>query len=149
MCLNCSTGLNQFLLESGFFKPARVSFILSLKHVQKMALERSPEKRADFVHRIFQYPATYIIALDEVSKDDHTYARLWSRSELGTCVQAFQPFVRKQHFSMLVSGHMLVSTPICYLTSYGHSRHSLSILSTRSHVYHCLLFHLLIVAFFY
>ena len=80
-----------------------MSFILSLKHVQKMALEHSPEKRADFVHRISQYPATYIIALDEVSKDDHTYAHLWVRSELGTRVQAFQPFVRKQRFSMLAA----------------------------------------------
>jgi len=44
---------------------------------------------------------------------------------------------------------MLVSTPIRYLTPYGHSRHTLSILSTRSHVYHHSLFHLLIVALFY
>jgi len=49
----------------------------------------------------------------------------------------------------VLSGHMLVSTPIRYLTPYRHSRHTLSILSTCSHVYHHPLFHLLIIALFY
>ena len=69
---------------------------LSTKKVQKMAAERDPIKRADFVRRISQYPAHYLLPLDEVSKDNHTYARLWGRSEVGSCVDAFQPFVRKR-----------------------------------------------------
>ena len=63
---------------------------LSAKHVQKMAAERDPMKRADFIQRISHYPATCILALDEVSKDDRTYARLWGRSERGTRVEATQ-----------------------------------------------------------
>lgn len=76
---------------------------LSTKRVQKMAAERDPMKRADFVRRISQYPATYLLPLDEVSKDDQTYARLWGRSEVGTRVEACQPFVRKRRFSMLAT----------------------------------------------
>ena len=76
---------------------------LSTKRVQKMAAERDPMKRADFVRRISQYPATYLLPLDEVSKDDRTYARLWGRSEVGTRVEACQPFVRKRRFSMLAT----------------------------------------------
>jgi transposase len=74
---------------------------LSIKRVQKLASERDPIKRADFIRRIAQYPASYIIALDEVSKDDRTYAWLWGRSERGTHVEVSQPFVRKRRFSML------------------------------------------------
>ena len=76
---------------------------LSAKHVQKMAAEWDPMKRADFIRRISHYPATCILALDEVSKDDRTYARLWGRSEQGTRVEATQPFVRKRRFSMLAT----------------------------------------------
>lgn len=76
---------------------------LSTKQVQKMAAERDPIKRADFVRRISHYPATCLLALDEVSKDDRTYARLWGRSARGTRVEAAQPFVRKRRFSMLAT----------------------------------------------
>ncbi len=68
-----------------------------------MAAERDPMKHADFVQRISQYPATYILALDEVSKDNGTYSRLWGRSQKGLCVEATQPFVRKRRFSMLAT----------------------------------------------
>jgi transposase len=74
---------------------------LSVKRVQKMASERDPMKRADFIRRISQYPATYLITLDEVSKDNRTYARLWGRAEVGVRVEIHQPFVRKRRFSML------------------------------------------------
>jgi len=56
---------------------------LSVKRVQKLAAERSPTIRADFVHRISQYPTNYLLCLDEVSKDDRTYTRLWGRSQIG------------------------------------------------------------------
>lgn len=74
---------------------------LSVKRVQKMALERDPMKCADFIWRISQYPATYLITLDEVSKDNCTYARLWGRAEVGVRVEIHQPFVWKRRFSML------------------------------------------------
>jgi len=74
---------------------------LSIKRVQKLASKRDPIKRANFIRRIAQYPASYIIALDEVSKDDRTYAQLWGCSERGIHVVVRQPFVHKHRFSML------------------------------------------------
>jgi transposase len=56
---------------------------LNVKHVQKMASERDPTLRADFIRRIGEYPAHYLISIDEVLKDDRT------------------PFVRKWRYSML------------------------------------------------
>lgn len=75
---------------------------LSVKRVQKMALERDPILRANFIRCISQYPAHYLLAMDEVSKDDRTYARLWGRSSVGTRVEEHQPFVRKLRLSMVV-----------------------------------------------
>ena len=44
-----------------------------------------------------------LLPIDEVSKDDQTYARLWGRSEVGSRVEVHQPFCRKQRFSMLAA----------------------------------------------
>ena len=41
------------------------------------------------------------MCLDEVSKDDRTYARLWRRSRTGTRVEHHAPFVCKRQFSMV------------------------------------------------
>jgi len=76
---------------------------LSVKRVQKMAAKRSPTKQADFIRRISQHPVTSLIVLDEVSKDNRTYARLWGQSGRGEQVEVPQPFVRKRRFSMLAS----------------------------------------------
>ncbi|KAJ7712084.1 hypothetical protein B0H16DRAFT_1272543, partial [Mycena metata] len=50
---------------------------MSLKRIQKMAAERCPLKRADFSRHISIYPVHYLLCIDEVSKDDRTYARLF------------------------------------------------------------------------
>ncbi|KAJ6484225.1 hypothetical protein C8R45DRAFT_755662, partial [Mycena sanguinolenta] len=50
---------------------------IRVKKVQKMASERCPLKRGDYSHRISIYPADYLISIDEVSKDDRTYARIF------------------------------------------------------------------------
>ena len=76
---------------------------LNVKRVQKMASERDPILRANFVRRISQYLATSLLVLDEVSKDNRTYARLWGRSQRGSRVEIHQPFVRKRRFSMLAT----------------------------------------------
>jgi transposase len=76
---------------------------LSVKHVQKMAAERDSMKRADFRRRISQYPTTSLLILDEVSKDNRTYSRLWGRAERGARVEVHQAFVRKRRFSMLAA----------------------------------------------
>ncbi|KAH6869008.1 hypothetical protein BKA70DRAFT_1132082 [Coprinopsis sp. MPI-PUGE-AT-0042] len=96
------------LLERFRHVPVHISTIhrmlqhggLSLKRVQKLATERDPNKRADFVRRIGQYSPECLISIDEVSKDDRTYARLWGRSPRGRRSEESNPFDRKRRFSM-------------------------------------------------
>lgn len=76
---------------------------LNVKCIQKMASERDPIQWADFVCHISQYPATSLLVLDEVSKDNQTYAHLWGHSKHGSRVEIHQPFVRKWWFSMLAT----------------------------------------------
>jgi hypothetical protein len=64
-----------------------------------MASERDPIQEAHFIHRISQYPAHYLVAVDEMLKDDRTYARLWGRAPVGQRVEVYQPFVRKRRFT--------------------------------------------------
>ncbi|KAJ7100847.1 hypothetical protein B0H15DRAFT_739373, partial [Mycena belliarum] len=74
---------------------------LSVKQVQKMASERDPLQEGNFIHRISQYPANYLVAVDEMSKDDRTYARLWGRSPAGERVESYAPFVRKRRYTTI------------------------------------------------
>ncbi|KAI0037785.1 hypothetical protein FA95DRAFT_1506490 [Auriscalpium vulgare] len=60
---------------------------LNLKQLQKLASERSPVKRADYIRRIGQYSPASLVFLDEVSKDERTYARLWGRAPKGQPVE--------------------------------------------------------------
>ncbi|KAJ7574054.1 hypothetical protein C8J56DRAFT_765048, partial [Mycena floridula] len=53
---------------------------INVKRLEKMAKERDPMKRADFLRRIGQYPPHYLLCIDEVSKDDRTYGQLYGRS---------------------------------------------------------------------
>ena len=76
---------------------------LRLKQVQKLALERDPIKRADFMRRVGRHPPQALIFLDEVSKDDRTYSRLWGRAPSGRRVNKHDPFVRGRRLSMLAA----------------------------------------------
>ncbi|KAJ7146670.1 hypothetical protein C8R44DRAFT_579655, partial [Mycena epipterygia] len=75
---------------------------MNVKKIQKMASERCPFSHADYSRRIAIYPANYLISIDEVSKDDRTYARIFGRSEIGTpkvvegslCRESFVEFLR-------------------------------------------------------
>ncbi|KAF8988985.1 hypothetical protein BDZ89DRAFT_892139, partial [Hymenopellis radicata] len=73
---------------------------LSVKKIQKMASERSPLKRANCVRRLGRYPVSYLVSVDEVSKDNRTYARMFGRSRVGRRAEMYQPFVRKIRYSM-------------------------------------------------
>lgn len=76
---------------------------LNVKHVQKLAAERDPFLRADFICRIGQYPANYLLSIDEVSKDDRTYTRLWGRAAIGRRVEQHEPFVHRHRYSMIAA----------------------------------------------
>ncbi|KAG1725112.1 hypothetical protein EDB19DRAFT_1644199 [Suillus lakei] len=69
---------------------------LNLKHVQKLASERKPLVRAGFICHISQYPAHYLVTLNEVSKENRTYAHMWGRAFHGERVEKHNPFVRKE-----------------------------------------------------
>ncbi|KAJ7577847.1 hypothetical protein C8J56DRAFT_798206 [Mycena floridula] len=79
---------------------------LSVKRVQKLAKERSPQKRAKYIYQIGRYSPACLFFLDETSKDDRTYARLWDCGPVGHCVQEHNPFVCKSRYS-LVGGMVL------------------------------------------
>ncbi|KAJ7872391.1 hypothetical protein B0H13DRAFT_1468523, partial [Mycena leptocephala] len=64
---------------------------MSLKRVQKMASEQS-----NYSRRISIYPTSYLISIDEVSKDDRTYAHIFGQSEIGLRAEATRPFVCKR-----------------------------------------------------
>ncbi|KAJ7814860.1 hypothetical protein B0H13DRAFT_1664370 [Mycena leptocephala] len=72
---------------------------MKLKAVQKMASERCPLARAGYSRRIAIYPAHYLISIDEVSKDDRTYARIFGRAEVGMRCEVSQPFTRKRRLT--------------------------------------------------
>ena len=74
---------------------------LHVKRVQKLASEHDPILRADFVRRIGRYPTEYLISLDEVSKDERTYSRLWGRAAAGLRAEQHNPFVRGRRLSMV------------------------------------------------
>ncbi|KAK0470459.1 uncharacterized protein EV420DRAFT_1258601 [Desarmillaria tabescens] len=48
----------------------------SVKKITKMVKEKCPDKCASFIQRITKYPASYLVAMDEASKDDCTYSRM-------------------------------------------------------------------------
>ena len=85
---------------------------LSVKHVQKLAKERSKSKWAKYVYRIGRYSPVCLLFLDETAKDDRTYAHLWGRSWKGEWVEEAQPFVRKHRF-LLVGGLALDEGIVC------------------------------------
>ncbi|KAJ7736646.1 hypothetical protein B0H16DRAFT_1254138, partial [Mycena metata] len=74
---------------------------LSVKRVQRMAAERDPLQAGNFLHRVSAYPAHYLVSIDEMSKDDRTYAILWGRAPVGERAEANIPFVRKRRFSAI------------------------------------------------
>ncbi|KAJ7653052.1 hypothetical protein DFH06DRAFT_1417377 [Mycena polygramma] len=69
---------------------------LNVKRVQKMASERSILAEGDFIQRISQYPAHYLVPLDEMSKDDRTYARLYGRSAVGERCEVYPPLLSEK-----------------------------------------------------
>ncbi|KAK7450171.1 hypothetical protein VKT23_013054 [Stygiomarasmius scandens] len=79
------------------FKRAR----LSVKRIQRLARERSPEKIAEFIYRAAEYSPLQLVSIDEMSKDDRTYSRLFGRGAVGQRVDWTIPFVRKRRLSLL------------------------------------------------
>ena len=76
---------------------------LSVKHVQKLASERNPILHADFIRQISWYPTDYLICLDEVSKDNRTYAHLWGWAQRGQRAEQHNPFVWKRRLSLVAA----------------------------------------------
>jgi transposase len=73
---------------------------ITRKKISKVAIERDPIKRADYRRRISQYQPYQLVCIDEMSKDDRTYARPYGRSLRGLRAQEDQEFVRHTRFSL-------------------------------------------------
>ena len=56
---------------------------VSRKKLRKIAIERDEFRRAEYVHRMSQYPPEYLGFLDETSKDERTLTRGYGRSRRG------------------------------------------------------------------
>ncbi|THU96646.1 hypothetical protein K435DRAFT_632726, partial [Dendrothele bispora CBS 962.96] len=52
---------------------------ISVKRIRKLASERSPEKIAEFIYHAAEYSPLQFVSIDEMSKDDRTYSRLFGR----------------------------------------------------------------------
>ncbi|CAK5279024.1 unnamed protein product [Mycena citricolor] len=74
---------------------------INLKRVQKIAAKRDPLLESDFIRRISPYPAHYLVTVDEMSKDDHTYARMWGCSLWGCRTEVKNPFIHKRRFTVI------------------------------------------------
>jgi len=59
--------------------------------------------QADYERRIGQYPPSYLLSVDEVSKDDRTHARIWGRAATGVRAEQHDPFVQKRWLSMVAT----------------------------------------------
>ncbi|KIJ14500.1 hypothetical protein PAXINDRAFT_79036, partial [Paxillus involutus ATCC 200175] len=76
---------------------------LNVKHIQRLASEQDLLACATFICCISQYPANYLIPLDEMAKDVRTYAWLWGCLPQGTRCEHHDPFVQTQQLSLLAA----------------------------------------------
>ena len=72
---------------------------VSRKKLQKVAIERDDDKRADFRQCMAQYLPEEISFIDETSKDERTHSRRYARSRKGRGAQKNLPFVCRRHVS--------------------------------------------------
>ncbi len=67
---------------------------ISYKRLAKIAAERDPWARADFVRRIGRYPVEHLICIDETSKGERTYFRSYGRSLVILRAKFVHTFIR-------------------------------------------------------
>jgi transposase len=95
------------LVETNRFISVHFSTILrtleragvSRKKLRKIAIERDELGRAEYVHRMSQYPPEYLGFLDETSKDERTLARGFGRSKRGRRAAKKEAFKRGRRTS--------------------------------------------------
>jgi transposase len=97
----------QYLLQTNRFIAMHFTTIhrelvragISNKKIKKVASERNENLRADYIARMGQYNPEQLGFLDEVSKDERTFARARGRSRKGTRAVQKGVFVRGRRFS--------------------------------------------------
>jgi transposase len=72
---------------------------VSRKKLRRIAIERNELQRADYVHRMSQYPPEYLGFLDETSKDERTLTRGYGRSKRSQRAAKKAPFMRGRRTS--------------------------------------------------
>ncbi|PPQ84932.1 hypothetical protein CVT24_000123, partial [Panaeolus cyanescens] len=79
---------------------------LTRKLLHRIARERDQEKRASFLHSIqhdFSGTGEEFIAVDESSKNDHTYNRRYGWAPRGQPAEIEAPFIRGDRYSMVAA----------------------------------------------
>jgi len=97
----------QYLLQTNRFIAVHFTTIhrelvragISRKKIKKIASERNENLRADYIAQMAQYSPEQLGFLDEVSKDERTFARARGRSRKGTRAVQKGVFVRGRRFS--------------------------------------------------
>ncbi|KAF5376010.1 hypothetical protein D9757_008836 [Collybiopsis confluens] len=88
---------------------------LSLKRIRRIARERCPLKRANFIAEVGQYSPEQLGFIDETSKDDRTVGRTRGRAKTGLRAMRRQPFVRGKRLTatgLLTLDGMIASTVV-------------------------------------
>ncbi|KIL00269.1 hypothetical protein PAXRUDRAFT_29911 [Paxillus rubicundulus Ve08.2h10] len=95
---------------------------ISLKKLKKIAKERDPIRRADFVRWMAQYGTDEIGFIDETSKDKRTTARRYGRAKNGMVAisvvegsfttEKFKAFLREEVVSLFKLHQICLSDPV-------------------------------------
>jgi hypothetical protein len=72
---------------------------VSRKRLQRVAMERNEDRRADFIRRMAYYSPEELGFIDEVSRDERTLGRHYGRAGKGCRARKKQPFVRGRRTS--------------------------------------------------
>nr|GAT47063.1 transposase [Mycena chlorophos] len=73
----------------------------TLKTVERVASERDPLAEGRYLSRIAEYSPLQLVCVDEMHKDDRTYARRRARAPRGQRARVAQPFVRKIRYTTI------------------------------------------------
>ena len=88
---------------------------ISIKKLNKIALECNENLHANYIHHMAQYSPEQLGFLDEISKDERTSARSQGQSRKGTCTVKKGVFVHRWHFSaegLLTIDSMVANTVV-------------------------------------
>ena len=101
-CAWHDTSQQHFLMSTTFIRLWSVLAWISSRCRRWLLRERS--HLTSWIHLPYwPIPAHNLLSIDEVSKDNCTYTRLWGRAPIGQHMEQHDPFVWKQQYSMIAA----------------------------------------------